>query len=152
MRTSLAVTVLCLILTFPVTCQTTAPRWTDIAEYNLYARMLKESNASEKVKLLLEWRRLYPASELAQTRQRLLVSAYDSAGLGDEAFAAASELLQSDPSSVTAMYLLCFWAPHLKAPPEGAARLVKKTATEVLAQPRPDHPRIGNAPRDGFAH
>ena len=33
-----------------------------------------------------------------------------------------------------AKYLLCSWAPRLKAPPEGAAGLVKKTATEVLAE------------------
>ena len=134
MRTGLVAAVFCVILAFPVHCQTTAPKWTDSAEYNLYARMMSESNASEKVKLLLEWRRLYPASELAQARLSLLLSAYHSAGLGDEAFAAASELLQSDPSNAMAKYLLCSWAPRLKAPPEGAAGLVKKTATEVLAQ------------------
>ncbi len=133
MRTGLMAAVFCVILAFPAHCQTTAPKWTDSAEYNLYARIMSESNASEKVKLLLEWRKLYPASELAQARLSLLPSAYDSAGLGDEAFAAASELLQSDPSNAMAKFLLCSWAPRLKAPPEGAAGLVKKTATEVLA-------------------
>jgi hypothetical protein len=133
MRTSLVVAVLFVILAFPATCRTATPKWTDSAEYDLYARIAKESNASETVKLLLEWRRLYPASELAQVPLSLLLSAYDSAGLGDEAFAAAGELLQSNPSSVTAKYLLCSWAPRLKAPPQGAAVLVKRTATELLA-------------------
>jgi hypothetical protein len=134
MRTSLVAAVLCVILAFPGGCQTAAKKWTDNAEFDLYARIASESNAREKLKLLLEWRRLYPTSDLTLVRQSLLLSAYDSAGLGDEAFAVASELLEADPSNVMAQYLLCSWAPRLKAPPEGAARLVKKTATEVLAR------------------
>ena len=134
MRTSLVAAVLCIILTFPGTCQTTAKNWKDRAEYDLAARIAKESNASEKLKLLLEWRTLYPTSDFTRERQSLFLQTYDSAGQGDEAFATASELLQSDPSNLMAKYLLCSWAPRLKAPPEGAARLVKKTASEVLAQ------------------
>jgi len=134
MRTSLVAAVLCIILAFPGSCQTPAKNWKDSAEYDLYRRIASESSVGEKLKLLLEWRRMYPASDYTLERQSLFLRTYDSAGQGDEAFAAASELLQRDPSDVTAMLLLCYWAPRLKAPPEGAAGLVKKTATEVLAR------------------
>jgi hypothetical protein len=134
MRTGLVAAVLGVILAFPVNSQTAALKWTDSAEYDLYARIASESIADEKLKLLLEWRRLYPASELTPFRQALFLFTYDAAGLGDEAFAVASEMLQRDPSNVSAKYMLCSWAPHLKASPEGAAGLVKKTATELLAQ------------------
>jgi hypothetical protein len=134
MRTSLMAAVVCVILAFPGSCQTPAKNWKDRAEYDLYRRIASESSVGEKMKLLLEWRRMYPASDFTLVRQSLFLRAYDSAGQGDEAFAAASELLQRDPSDVTAMLLLCYWAPRLKAPPEGAAGLVKKAATGVLAQ------------------
>ena len=134
MRTSLVAAVLCIILAVPGSCQTAAKSWKDRAEFDLYGRVASESNASEKLKLLLEWRRLYPASDFTRERQSLFLRTYDSAGQGDEAFAAASELLQSDPSDVTAMLLLCYWAPRLKAPSEGAAGLVKRVATELLAR------------------
>ncbi len=108
--------VLCSILALPGSCQTAANNWKDSTEFDLYDRIFRESNANEKLKLLLEWRRLYPASDYARERQALFLRTYDSAGQGDEAFAAASELLQSDPPDVTAMLLLCYWAPRLKAP------------------------------------
>ncbi len=140
MRTSLVAAVLCTILVLPSSCQTMAKSWKDRAEFDLYERISRESNVSEKLKLLLEWRRMYPASDFTRERQSLFLRTYDSAGQGDEAVAAASELLQSDPSDVTAMLLLCYWAPRLKAPPEGAAGLVKKAATQVLARLDQDFP------------
>jgi hypothetical protein len=81
MRTSLMAAVLCVILAFAVNCQTATPKFTDKAECDLYVRIGNESSANEKVKLLLEWRKLYPSSELAQVRLSLLLSACHSAGL-----------------------------------------------------------------------
>ncbi len=140
MRTSLVAAVLGIILAFPGTGQTSPKNWKNRAEYDLYARIASESSASEKLKLLLEWRRLYPASDFSRERQSLFLRTYDAAGQGDEAFAAASELLQTDPSDLTAMLLLCSWAPRLKAPPEAAVGLVKKVATELLARLDQDLP------------
>ena len=134
MRTSLMAAVLGIILAFPGTGQTAPKNWKNRAEYDLYARIASESSVSEKLKMLVEWRRSYPASDFTRERQFLFLRTYDAAGKGDEAFAAASELLQSDPSDLTAMLLLCSWAPRLKAPPEGSAGLVKKAATELLAR------------------
>ena len=133
MRNSLLAAVFCVILAFPANCQTAERKWKDSAEFDLYARIASESNASEKLKLLLEWRGSYPASDFAQIRQIMLLQTHDFAGQGDEAFATASESLQSDPTNVMAQYLLCYWAPRLKAPFEGAPGLVRKTATELLA-------------------
>jgi hypothetical protein len=134
MRTGFLTFVVCSILVFPGFCQTATRAWKDRAEYKLYAQIDSETDVSTKLNLLLEWRRLYRASDFAPERQRLFLLAYDSKGRGDEAFAAASELLQSNPDEPNAMLLLCYWAPHLKAPPVGAAGLVKKVATQVLAR------------------
>ena len=132
MRIGLVAVVLCIILAFPSAGQTSPRTWKDRSEYDLANRITSESNPDEQLKLLLEWRRLYPASDFTRERQLLFLRTYDAAGQGDEAFAAASDLLQTDPSDLTAMLLLCAWAPRLKAPPEGAAALVKKTATDLL--------------------
>ena len=140
MRIGLVAAVLCIILAFPSAGQTSPRNWKDRGEYDLANRITSESNPDEQLKLLLEWRRLYPASDFTRERQLLFLQTYDSAGRGDEAFAAAGELLQRDPSNGTAMLLLCSWAPRLKGPPEGAAALVKKAATELLARLDQDWP------------
>jgi TonB family protein len=60
----------------------TVRKWKDKAEYDLYSGIVKEPNASEKLKLLLEWQRLYPGSEFTRERQSMLLRVYDSAGQG----------------------------------------------------------------------
>ena len=140
MRANLMAAVLCIILAFPGGCQTPQKNWKDRSEYDLANRITSESNPDEQLKLLLEWRRLYPASDFTRERQLLFLRTYDAVGQGDEAFAAASELLKTDPSDPTTMLLRCSWAPRLQAPPEGAAALVKRAATELLARLDQDWP------------
>jgi len=132
MRTCLVVAILGMILTLPGICQTPQKNWKDRAEFDLASRSTSESNPEEQLKLLLEWRRTYPESDFTRERQSLFLRAYDAAGMGDEVFSTASEMLRSDPSDGTAMLMLCSWAPRLKAPPDGTAALVRKVAADLL--------------------
>ncbi len=73
----------------------TVRKWKDRAEYDLYSGIVKESNASEKLKLLLEWRRLYPGSEFTRERESMLLRFMTPRGRGSagpaKAFSLAAE-------------------------------------------------------------
>ena len=117
--------------------------WKDRAEYDLYDRIARESTGGEKLKLLSEWKRLYPNSDFQRQRLTLFVSAHDAAGQPEETFAAAKELLESDPANLTALRALCKWAPQLKDPPAGTAGFVRKSAEALLAR-LPEEPTRRN--------
>jgi hypothetical protein len=112
----------------------TAKNWKDRAEYGLYEKVASEYNNGEKLKLLLEWKRLYPDSDFRQERLTLLVLAYENEGRAEAAFAAARELLGGEPGNLLALRALCQSAPQLKDPPAEAAGIVKKAATELLSR------------------
>jgi len=134
MRSGLIAAVLTAAIAVPIWCQAPAKSWKDRAEFDLCDRITREPDPGEKLKLLLDWRRLYPATDFARERQSMFLRAYDEAGQGDQAFEAARELLETDSSNLMAMLVLCRWAPTLKKPPEGAAGLVKKAAAELLTR------------------
>ncbi len=130
MRTCLA----CLLLAVCGYSQTTTKNWTDKAEFDLAQRVQQAPTADEKVKLLLEWKALYPKSDMSGLRLVLLVQAYDRQGRPEETFAAARELLNSDPGNLSGLHAVCKWAPRLENPSADAAGFVKKAATELLSR------------------
>jgi hypothetical protein len=92
------------VLGLAVWAQAPQKNYKDRAEYDLYSSILKETNPTQKLALLNQWKEKYPQTEFKDERQGLFLLTYVQLNRGKEVMDTAKEMLTTDPKNPTALY------------------------------------------------
>jgi hypothetical protein len=89
-----------------------AADWTDRKEYDLVLTIRSESSPEKRLALLDTWSKSYPQTALAQARQELYLSTYESQGDRQHMFSIARQMLTTQPNNPVGLYWLTVLAPQ----------------------------------------
>ena len=111
------------------------PQWKDRAEYDLFEKISKTQDPSERLKLLEEWKQKYPNTDMTKVRLQFYIPTYQALNRVQDMFNAANELYKLDPQDLTATYWLTILTPSLGpkvASDPAALDIAQKSANTLL--------------------
>jgi len=104
--------------------------WKDMAEYDLFVSIQKDTNATTRLANLDKWKSAYPQSEYADVRLQAYLITYQQLMKHREAFDTAVEILKADPNSQAALQEILGYIRAL-APQQPNAALSPQNKTDL---------------------
>jgi tetratricopeptide (TPR) repeat protein len=109
----------------------------DMVEYELFDKILKETDPAAKLPLLAEWKEKYPDSDFKDDRLRLIMQTNQQAGKLAEAIAAAKEILALFPGDFAANFTITSLTPALNSTAADVLSTGEKAASELVSGTKP---------------
>jgi len=107
-----------------------AKNWKDMAEYDLFMSIQKETNAATRLPNLDKWKSTYPQSEYADVRLQAYLITYQQLMKHREAFDTAIEILKTDPNNQASLQEILGYIRAL-VPQQPNAALSAQTKTDL---------------------
>lgn len=107
-------------------------QWKDREEFDLYDKISKEQNPTQRLQLLDQWKQKYPDSQYKDVRLGVYIQTYQQAGQPAKAVEAANELLTITPEDFTANYTIAAMTPFLNSTDQRVWENGAKAANMVL--------------------
>jgi tetratricopeptide (TPR) repeat protein len=109
----------------------------DMAEYELFDKIMKETDPATKLPLLAEWKEKYPESDYKEDRLRIVMQTNQQAGKLAEAIAAAQEILAQYPGDFFANVTIASLTPALNSTAADVLSAGEKAATALISGGKP---------------
>jgi hypothetical protein len=119
-------------LTFVLAAQDKKPEWKDRAEYDLYDSAVKDTNPTSRLEKLQKWQQQYPASDFADGRKDMLLSANQQLNQQKQVIEIAQDILKDKPNNFHALSAILAAVQQLKPPTPADLDLAEKTATYLF--------------------
>jgi tetratricopeptide (TPR) repeat protein len=103
--------------------------WKDMAEYDLFMSIQKDTNAATRLPNLDKWKSAYPQSEYADVRLKAYLITYQQLMKHREAFDTALEILKTDPNDQASLQEILGYIRALI--PQQAAALSAQNKTDL---------------------
>ncbi len=117
----------------PLHAQQAQKQWKDNAEYDLFDSISKEKDVNKRLALLDTWKQKYPASDYNPERLQALMATYQEMNQPDKVLETGSEVLQTDPKNLQALYLMTLNVQRLAKPTPGQLAAVEQAGNGLLA-------------------
>lgn len=104
--------VICCCAFLSIASTVRAADWTDRKEYDLVLNIRSESSPEKRLALLDTWSKNYPQTGMAQARQELYLSTYESMGDKQHMFGVARQMLTGQANNPVGLYWLTVLAPQ----------------------------------------
>lgn len=110
-----------------------ASAWTDRREYNEVLAIRSEAAPLKRLDLLNQWRKDYPKSALAQARNQLFLSTYQSLGDPAKMLDSALAMLAAQPDNPVGLYWCTVLVPLASNPRPEVLEIGAQASRKILA-------------------
>jgi tetratricopeptide (TPR) repeat protein len=108
--------------------------WKDMAEYDLFVSIQKDTNAATRLANLDKWKSAYPQSEYADVRLQAYLITYQQLMKHREAFDTAVEILKADPNNQASLQEILGYIRALAPQPNAALSPQNKTDLDTAGK------------------